>query len=226
MHRVQELKLQTELYSETQSSSSSEQALIQMLDTADTINSLSNISSEFGGDSDGKKDNDLQTQLEPSAPYMPPSPETEGVPRSSSYENLYQGISMVPEVPVEPVSAHDLDIGDRFDTRQTEQHLKGVGRASSFEDLYAVGMAPEAQAFDPEGESAGPAASWNFFAARPYFFSDPQTYILPLCMPLLLRDLPSVIDDIACVKHRCRRSSKSPRAHWSMAWSHDSPVGS
>lgn len=155
--------MHTEQYTETQSSGSSEQALIQLLDSADN-NKVSNISSdrEFEKDPDTQKDYDFQTQLEPSAPYMPPSPGAEGVARSSSYENLYQGISTGSEVPLEPASAQDLDIGDRFDSRQTEPHLKGVGRASSFEDLYAIGMTPEAQAFAQEGESAGPAASSIF----------------------------------------------------------------
>lgn len=148
---------------ESQSSGSSEQALVQMLDFTDN-NTVSNVSSEFEKDPDTQKDYGFQTQLEPSAPYMPPSPGAEGAaPLSSSYENLYQGLSTEPEVPQEPASAHDLEIGDRFDSRQTEPHLMSVGRASSFEDLYAIGMAPEAaHAFEQEGESAGPAASSVF----------------------------------------------------------------
>ena len=164
-YRTLETRLRTEQYMESQSSGSSEQALFQMLDYTDN-NTVSNLSSdrEFEKDPDTQKDYGFQAQLEPSAPYMPPSPDAEVVaPLSSSYENLYRGICTEPEVPLEPASAQDLDIGDRFDSRQTEPHLRSGGRTSSFEDLYAVGMPPEAaQAFAQEGESAGPAASSIF----------------------------------------------------------------
>ncbi|KAK7506469.1 hypothetical protein BaRGS_00002581 [Batillaria attramentaria] len=140
-------------YLETQSSGSSEQALIQMLDYSADTNSISNFSSdrEFGAGSE--RDFETQPQLEPTAPYMPPSPTTEGQPLSSSYENLYRGVSLEPEVPMEPLSAKDLDIGDRFDSRQTEPHLQGLGRTSSFEQLYTAGLPPEDTALTHAGEA-------------------------------------------------------------------------
>jgi hypothetical protein len=103
---------------------------------------------------------DIPEQLEPTAPV---SEELATTARSSSYENLYHGISTEPEAPFEPTSAHEMDIGDRFDSRHKEPHLQGVGRASSFEELYvaAVSAPPEEEAsFVPQGESAGSAASW------------------------------------------------------------------
>lgn len=148
------------VYTETQSSESSEQALIQFLDSADN-NTQSNISSdkEFGAGSE--REFDTYSQLEPTAPCMPPSPTTQGSGLSSSYENLYMGIATEADITEEPLSAKDLEIGDRFDTRQIEPHLQGMGRTSSFEELYAAGLevarTPADHGVD-EGESAGPAA--------------------------------------------------------------------
>ena len=66
---------------------------------------------------------------------------------------------------------------------------------------------------------------FGFFAARPCFFLDPQKYILPLCMPLLLPGLPSAVDDNACVEHRCRPASKSLRALIGQSPDHVTPLG-
>lgn len=141
-----------------------------MLDYSADTNSISNFSSdrEFGAGSE--RDFETQPYLEPSAPYMPPSPTTaEAQPLSSSYENLYKGIPVEGQIPMEPVSAKDLDIGDRFDSRQTEPHLQGLGRRSSYEELYAAGLPPEDTALAREGESAGPAAS-DFLPHDCFFF--------------------------------------------------------
>ncbi|XP_076460003.1 uncharacterized protein LOC143293050 isoform X8 [Babylonia areolata] len=122
-----------------------EEALIQFPDSADSTDP--NISSDqyFQKESDTKDES--ASQIEPSC--MPPSQKSEDLVRSSSYENLYQGLSVEAESPLEPVSVQDLDIGDRFDTRHTEPHLKSVGRTSSFEGLYDIGVT--SHAFTQEG---------------------------------------------------------------------------
>lgn len=54
----------------------------------------------------------------------------------SSYENVYDGVQLTPEVSKLAMNASDLDIGDRFDTKQLDLHLQPTGRSSSYEQLY------------------------------------------------------------------------------------------
>ncbi|XP_052823402.1 uncharacterized protein LOC106871604 isoform X31 [Octopus bimaculoides] len=54
----------------------------------------------------------------------------------SSYENVYDGVQLAPEVSKLAMNASDLDIGDRFDTKQLDLHLQPTGRSSSYEQLY------------------------------------------------------------------------------------------
>ena len=178
LYRKQETRLQSEQFMETQSSESSEQAVIHLLDSADN-NTVSNLSSEFEKDSELQKD-EFEHQLEPSAPYMPPSPSDDGGVRSPTY-----------------------DSGDRFDDRQLELH------ASSFDGLYIVGTAPGAAAFEGEGESDYPAASSLCWCAD-IFLLGPTEFVsfLLLCMPLLLHELPSVIKKNACGLSSVKDSSQ------------------
>ncbi|GAB1600877.1 titin-like [Argonauta hians] len=54
----------------------------------------------------------------------------------SSYENVYDGVQLTPEVSKIAANASELDIGDRFDTKQLDLHLQPTGRSSSYEQLY------------------------------------------------------------------------------------------
>ena len=186
LYTVKKTETRTEVRMQSQSWESKEQVLVKFSD--------SGLVKEF------EQEEIFETKLEPSAPYVSPA-DSDGVARSSSYENLYQGISHERESFTEPLSAQD--IGDRFDTRQTEPHLKGAGRSSSFEDLYAAGVDHTPATLTREGESAGPAAS-AVCLLHGRFILDSQTYILLLCMSLLLCGLPAVSN--ACVDHHCRPS--------------------
>ncbi|XP_076454790.1 uncharacterized protein LOC143289416 isoform X40 [Babylonia areolata] len=146
----QEMMLQTEV--ETQSSGSSTQAVIQLLDSVDN-NTVSNISS----DRDFEKDSELQREdlevapLEPSAPYMPPSPD---LAHSASEEMLYSAFQ--DDYLSTTVKERDTD---RFGGRLTEEGYAKAGVAASFEEMYAAGMAPEAARFPGEvGEVLGAEA--------------------------------------------------------------------
>lgn len=54
----------------------------------------------------------------------------------SSYENVYDGVQLTPDVNRLSMNASELDIGDHFDTKQLDMHLQPTGRSSSFEQLY------------------------------------------------------------------------------------------
>lgn len=54
---------------------------------------------------------------------------------TSSYENVYTGVPLEPEVNRMSVDASEIDIGDRFDTKQSESKLQS-GLSSSYEKLY------------------------------------------------------------------------------------------
>lgn len=56
--------------------------------------------------------------------------------RTSSYENVYDGIPLDPELNRMSLDASEMDVGDRFDTKQQDLHLQQAGKSSSFEDLY------------------------------------------------------------------------------------------
>lgn len=60
---------------------------------------------------------------------------TEGRHVISSYENVYDGVPLDPKINRMSGDASELDIGDRFDTKQTEQ-LQASDRSSSYEKIY------------------------------------------------------------------------------------------
>ena len=53
----------------------------------------------------------------------------------SSYENVYTGVPLEPTVNRMSMDASDMDIGDRFDTKQPDSKLQ-TGLSSSYEKLY------------------------------------------------------------------------------------------
>lgn len=171
--------LQEELFPdfclETQSSESSEQALFQVLDHSADNNTVSNISSdrEFGAGSE--REFDTSSQLEPTAPYFPPSPTMLSAGLSSSSENLCPKIPTKYTVSPEPLAAEDLlDFGDHCDRTQTKPHLRAEDHASDFEKLYTAGERLS------EGESADPA---GWFLLHDYSLKASE--FLLLCLPLL-----------------------------------------
>lgn len=67
--------------------------------------------------------------------------------KTSSFENIYQETSLDAEVMPEKLSPEEIDIGDRFDTKHAEPHLKGSPEklSSSFENLYEEAAAAQDQ---------------------------------------------------------------------------------
>lgn len=65
----------------------------------------------------------------------------------SSYENVYTGVELEPEKNRMSLDASEIDIGDRFDTKQSESKLHS-GISSSYENIYDR---PE-EVSDDEGE--------------------------------------------------------------------------
>lgn len=53
----------------------------------------------------------------------------------SSYENVYTGVPLEPTVNRMSMDASEMDIGDRFDTKQPDSKLQS-GLSSSYEKLY------------------------------------------------------------------------------------------
>ncbi|XP_056019544.1 uncharacterized protein LOC125671322 isoform X7 [Ostrea edulis] len=55
----------------------------------------------------------------------------------SSYENVYEGVPLDPKINRLSLDASEMEIGDRFDTKQMDVHLQSDNRASSYEQVYA-----------------------------------------------------------------------------------------
>ncbi|XP_065923059.1 ankyrin-2 isoform X42 [Magallana gigas] len=55
----------------------------------------------------------------------------------SSYENVYEGVPLDPKINRLSLDASELDVGDRFDTKQMDLHLRTNNRTSSYEQVYA-----------------------------------------------------------------------------------------
>ena len=54
----------------------------------------------------------------------------------SSYEDVYTGVPLEPTVNRMSMDASEIDVGDRFDTKQSDSKLSAVGLSSSYEKLY------------------------------------------------------------------------------------------
>lgn len=76
----------------------------------------------------------------------------EGKTIISSYENVYDGVGLDPRINRMSGDASELDIGDRFDTKQAEQ-LQASERSSSYEQIY------DKEAESILGESTKPSLS-------------------------------------------------------------------
>lgn len=61
----------------------------------------------------------------------------------SSYENVYDGVPLDPKINRLSLDASEIDVGDRFDTKQMDLHLHSDDRASSYEQVYAKGLADQ-----------------------------------------------------------------------------------
>ncbi|XP_061181777.1 ankyrin-2-like [Saccostrea echinata] len=55
----------------------------------------------------------------------------------SSYENVYDGVPLDPKINRLSLDASEIEIGDRFDTKQMDLHLRSDNRTSSYEQVYA-----------------------------------------------------------------------------------------
>ena len=83
----------------------------------------------------------------------------EGRYKTSSYENVYDGVPLDPKINRMSGDASELDIGDRFDTKQKEQ-LEVSDRSSSYEKIY------EKEAKEIIGESDQTKTSHASFSSR------------------------------------------------------------
>ena len=80
----------------------------------------------------------------------------------SSYENVYTGADLDPTINRMSMDASEMDIGDRFDTKQPEIHHQQLGKSSSYEELYEGEKSVEGVAegeFKSESTSASSIAS-------------------------------------------------------------------
>ena len=121
---------------DTDSITSSERAVIQTPDQSEGATN-STFGSDFGE--------------QESAPPLPLEIEklTSDLQKKdmvSSYENVYTGADLDPTVNRMSMDASEMDIGDRFDTKQPEIHHQQIGKSSSYEELY------EAEKVEVEGE--------------------------------------------------------------------------
>ncbi|XP_052069486.1 ankyrin-2-like isoform X48 [Mytilus californianus] len=75
------------------------------------------------------------TNIPPIHQQMESLQRSEGRNVFSSYENVYDGVPLDPKINRMSGDASELDIGDRFDTKQNEQ-LQASDRSSSYEKIY------------------------------------------------------------------------------------------
>lgn len=126
------------------SSTSSERAQIIDGQAVDS-NTFSPLSSEVG-----------DQEITPETTHPPQGTELligeERQRMMSSYENVYDGVQLDPELNRLSMDATQLDIGDPFDTKQPDTHLQPIGKTSSYEKLYEGGGASEGGVVE-EGES-------------------------------------------------------------------------
>lgn len=121
-------------------STSSTAALHQNVDTLEDNNTYSQVSME-NNDSVITGDQTVVSDLPPPLPLqMERLTKEEGKRVISSYENVYEGVELDPQINRLSLDASELDIGDRFDTKQKETHLQTTELASSYEQLYENGQ--------------------------------------------------------------------------------------
>ncbi|XP_069109668.1 uncharacterized protein [Argopecten irradians] len=75
---------------------------------------------------------------------------------SSSYENVYDAVPLDPEKNRLSMDASELEIGDRFDTKQSPSHLQSTELASSYEQLYAKEEGKSEEDLVPVAQRSGP----------------------------------------------------------------------
>ena len=137
---------------DTDSITSSERAVIQTPDQSEGATN-STFSSDFG-------------EPEP----LPPQPlEIEKAKQDdkkdmvSSYENVYTGVPLDPTVNRMSMDASEMDIGDKFDTKQPESHHQPMGRSSSYEKVYQA----EQGVLEGEGECKSESTTASSLASGP-----------------------------------------------------------
>lgn len=122
---------------DTASITSSEQAAVLQTPDQSESNTASGFSNDF-----------LESEIPPPMPMqLEVLAAQERKKMVSSYENVYTGVPLEPTVNRMSMDASELEIGDRFDTKQPDSKLQS-GLSSSYEKLYDK---TEDQ-FDEEGE--------------------------------------------------------------------------
>lgn len=136
---------------DTDSITSSERAIIQTPDQSEGATN-STFSSDFG-----------EPELQPPQPLEIEKVSSELKKRDmvSSYENVYTGVELDPTVNRMSMDASEIDIGDRFDTKQPDTHHQPLGKSSSYEKLYE----PEKAESDEEGECKSESTSASSIAS-------------------------------------------------------------
>ena len=104
-------------------------------------NTYSTVSSDFN-DSSLPSQPVLTTELPPISAQMERLIKDDGKRVVSSYENVYDGVPLDPQVNRLSLDASELEIGDRFDTKQTDLHLQPDDRTSSYEKVYDTQKEP------------------------------------------------------------------------------------
>ena len=115
-------------------SASTEPALMSSSQSRDNNTYSSISSSDFGEQVSSLQSQQLTTQEVLSEEQALTEEDFQRM--MSSYENVYDGVQLTPDVNRLSMNASELDIGDRFDTKQLDMHLQPTGRSSSFEQLY------------------------------------------------------------------------------------------
>ena len=122
---------------DTDSITSSERAVMQTPDQSEGATN-STFSSDFGE----------PDMLPPQSLEIEKATKEHKKDMISSYENVYTGVPLDPSVNRMSMDASEMDIGDKFDTKQPETHHQPIGRSSSYEKVYQ----PEQDVSDGEGE--------------------------------------------------------------------------
>lgn len=90
---------------------------------------------EFDTSENVASQSEATTYIPPIHQQMESLQRSEGRNVFSSYENVYDGVPLDPKINRMSADASELDIGDRFDTKQNEQ-LQASDRSSSYEKIY------------------------------------------------------------------------------------------
>ena len=116
----------------------------------------------------------------------------------SSYENVYTGVPLEPEKSKMSMDASEIEIGDRFDTKQSDSRLHS-GISSSYENLYEK---PAEELTDEEGEcmsdSSSIAVASSVIDVRSSFASSITSHTVNSFSSPVYITVESGLDKLAC----------------------------